>query len=56
MGRCFGHTTLQRCDLQPILVVVPAAKWRAGGLLPFALEGVIQEGAGPSSPLETHFF
>lgn len=51
LGRCTGRPSLQRCDFQPTLVMLAPARWRAGGLLPLAQEGVSGEGAGPTPPV-----
>ena len=56
LGRCSGHTSLQRCALQPTQVMLPSARWRAVGLLPLAQEAVCEGCTGPNPPVGTHFF
>lgn len=56
LGRCSGHTSLQRCALQPTQVMLPSARWRAVGLLPLAQEAVCEGFTGPNPPVGTHFF
>ena len=55
-GRCSDRTSLQRCALQPTLVMLPSARWRAGGLLPLAQEAVSEGCTGPNPAVGTHFF